>query len=81
MTFFFNFMARGLYVATRVIFSMGATLLQYLRDVGWKIISIGSIEPQFYAELRKRVGLTDKYFDQQHEAVGWPDLKENKQRF
>ena len=41
-----------------------------------KFISIGSIEPQFYEELRERVGLTDKDFDQQHEPAGWPDLKE-----
>ena len=40
-----------------------------------KFISIGSIE-QFYEELRERVGLTDKDFDQQHEPAGWPDLKE-----
>jgi alpha-methylacyl-CoA racemase len=40
-------------------------------------ISIGSIEPQFYAELRQRAGLADdKDFDAQMEASAWPALKE-----
>jgi alpha-methylacyl-CoA racemase len=42
-----------------------------------KFISIGSIEPQFYALLREKAGLTDdKDFDAQHDTRQWGALKE-----
>ena len=66
MTFFYNFMAQGLYKPQRES--------NMLETLDGKFISIGSIEPQFYAELRERVGLSDKDFDHQHEAANWPDL-------
>ena len=40
-------------------------------------VSIGSIEPQFYAELLKRLGLDgDEQFAAQHDRAGWPQLKD-----
>jgi alpha-methylacyl-CoA racemase len=39
-------------------------------------ISIGSIEPQFYALLRQHAGLSDADFDQQMERKAWPGLKQ-----
>lgn len=40
-------------------------------------ISIGSIEPQFYALLREKLGLSgDPDFDAQHDKGKWPALKE-----
>ena len=39
-------------------------------------ISIGSIEPQFYALLRKHAGLADADFDTQMDRKAWPALKE-----
>ena len=42
-----------------------------------KFISIGSIEPQFYAELRQVAGLADDTdFDAQMNPKQWPMLKE-----
>jgi alpha-methylacyl-CoA racemase len=42
-----------------------------------KWISIGSIEPQFYALLRDKLGLTeDRRFDAQMDKTQWPVLKE-----
>jgi alpha-methylacyl-CoA racemase len=41
-----------------------------------KYVSIGSIEPQFYAELRRLMGLDEPEWDAQHDASGWPALKE-----
>lgn len=38
-------------------------------------ISIGSIEPQFYALLREKAGLTDPAFDAQMDKAAWPALK------
>ncbi len=41
-----------------------------------EFVSIGSIEPQFYAELLRLTGLTgDEQFAQQHDAAAWPELK------
>ena len=41
-----------------------------------KYISIGAIEPQFYALLREKCGLTDSLFDRQWDQAQWPQLKE-----
>ena len=41
-----------------------------------QFVSIGSIEPQFYALLRKLANLTDADYDAQMEAKGWPALKD-----
>ncbi len=44
------------------------------KDGQW--VSIGSIEPQFYALLREKLGLSeDKRFDAQLDPAGWRDLK------
>src|ERR1700690_1313705 len=41
-----------------------------------KFISIGSIEPQFYAQLRQLAGLSDAGFDAQMDRKAWPGLKQ-----
>lgn len=41
-----------------------------------EFISLGSIEPQFYAELRRLAGLDDALFDGQMRAKDWPAMKE-----
>lgn len=41
-----------------------------------KFVSIGSIEPQFYALLIEKAGLDPEQFKQQHNAKKWPELKE-----
>ncbi|HWA89433.1 MAG TPA: CaiB/BaiF CoA-transferase family protein [Rhizomicrobium sp.] len=41
-----------------------------------KHIAIGAIEPQFYAELLKRLGIADPAFDAQMDRSAWPTLKE-----
>lgn len=40
-----------------------------------KFISIGSIEPQFYAELLKSCDITDPAFAAQMDPLAWPELK------
>jgi alpha-methylacyl-CoA racemase len=40
-----------------------------------KFISIGAIEPQFYAQLREICGLTDPLFDAQMDKSKWPAQK------
>ncbi len=42
-----------------------------------KHVSVGAIEPQFYAELRQKCGIADDpLFDAQLDPSRWPDLKE-----
>ena len=41
-----------------------------------KYVSIGSVEPQFYAELRRIAGLEDAAFDAQNDPQKWPELKD-----
>ncbi len=43
-------------------------------------ISIGSIEPQFYALLRKHADLSDPAFDAQMDPKTWPALKQKLDR-
>jgi alpha-methylacyl-CoA racemase len=40
-----------------------------------EFISLGSIEPQFYAELRRLAGLDDALYDGQMNAGDWPAMK------
>jgi alpha-methylacyl-CoA racemase len=39
-------------------------------------IALGSIEPQFYAELRRLAGLDDTLYDGQMDAQNWPAMKQ-----
>ena len=41
-----------------------------------KWISLGPIEPQFYALLREKAGLDDPAFEAQFDQAAWPDLKQ-----
>jgi alpha-methylacyl-CoA racemase len=40
-----------------------------------KFVAIGAIEPQFYRELRNRLGIDDPGFDAQLDETAWPALK------
>ncbi len=47
-----------------------------------KFVSIGSIEPQFYALLREKMNIDEKEFDNQMDKNSWPNLRINlEQRF
>ena len=39
-------------------------------------VSIGSLEPQFYAELKRLAELDDETFGDQHNTANWPVMKE-----
>lgn len=55
----------------------GAHFYDTYQTADGKWISIGSIEPQFYTELRQRTGLdSDPDFDAQMNPAMWPALKE-----
>ncbi|OZA91852.1 MAG: carnitine dehydratase, partial [Erythrobacter sp. 34-65-8] len=55
----------------------GAHFYDTYETADGKFVSIGSIEPQFYAELRRLAGLEDDTaFDAQHDRSQWGALKD-----
>ncbi|HEY8604236.1 CaiB/BaiF CoA-transferase family protein [Tsuneonella suprasediminis] len=55
----------------------GAHFYDTYETADGKFVSIGSIEPQFYAELRRVAGLADDAdFDAQHDRAKWGVLKD-----
>lgn len=55
----------------------GAHFYDTYETADGKFISLGSIEPQFYAELRRLAGLEDDaQFDAQHDRRQWGEMKD-----
>jgi alpha-methylacyl-CoA racemase len=54
----------------------GAHFYNVYETADGKYVSIGSIEPQFYAELLRLTGLEGEELPWQHDRVQWPALKE-----
>jgi alpha-methylacyl-CoA racemase len=79
MSMIWGFRANGIWQDERGVnmLDTGAHFYDTYETADGKFISIGSIEPQFYAELRRLAGLTeDKDFDAQMLMPEWPRLKE-----
>jgi alpha-methylacyl-CoA racemase len=79
MSMIWGFRANGIWRDERGVnmLDTGAHFYDTYETADGKFISIGSIEPQFYAELRRLAGLTeDKDFDAQMLMPEWPRLKE-----
>ena len=53
----------------------GAHFYEVYRCADGKYVSVGAMEPQFYALLRQRCGLDDPAFDAQWDKMQWPELK------
>ncbi|MEZ5709420.1 MAG: CaiB/BaiF CoA-transferase family protein [Blastomonas sp.] len=74
----YTFMANGRWSDVRGtnFLDTGAHFYDTYETADGKYISIGSIEPQFYALLREKAGLTtDSDFDAQMDPAAWPALK------
>jgi alpha-methylacyl-CoA racemase len=54
----------------------GAHFYDVYETADGRYVSIGSIEPQFYAELRRVLSLTGPEWDRQDDQAAWPRLKE-----
>jgi len=54
----------------------GAHFYDVYETADGKFVSIGSIEPQFYAELRRLAGLDSDDWNGQMDKAAWPGLKE-----
>jgi alpha-methylacyl-CoA racemase len=78
-TMVWGFLAAGAWQDARGVnmLDTGAHFYNTYETSDGKWISIGSIEPQFYALLRTKLGLEgDKAFDMPMNPAGWPALKE-----
>ncbi|WP_416907940.1 MAG: CaiB/BaiF CoA transferase family protein [Polymorphobacter sp.] len=78
MSMIWGFRANGIWRDERGVnlLDTGAHMYDSYETADGKFISIGSLEPQFYAELRARAGLADDPdFDAQMDQRQWPALK------
>jgi len=80
MTMFWAFRAMGAFdenARGTNLLDTGAHFYDVYRCSDGEYISVGSIEPQFYAELLRLTGLTDdEQFAHQMDPTGWQALKE-----
>jgi alpha-methylacyl-CoA racemase len=79
MWMFYSFQAFGMWDATQRESNMldgGAHFYDTYECSDGQYISLGSIEPQFYALLKKLAGLSDEEFGDQNNQTRWPDMKE-----
>jgi alpha-methylacyl-CoA racemase len=78
MTMFHSFRAMGILDPERGtnMLDSGAHFYDVYETADGKFVSIGSIEPQFYAELLAKTGLDAEELPWQHDKSHWPALKE-----
>jgi alpha-methylacyl-CoA racemase len=78
MSMFYGFKAMGMWVDEKGqnLLDGGAHFYDAYETADGKWVSIGSIEPQFYALLLEKAGLTDPDFQAQMDRAKWPALKE-----
>jgi alpha-methylacyl-CoA racemase len=77
MAMFYGFKAAGAWKDERRsnLLDGGAHFYDTYQCSDGKWISIGSIEPQFYALLLEKTGITDPEFQNQMDRSAWPSLK------
>ncbi|HEY3030871.1 MAG TPA: CaiB/BaiF CoA-transferase family protein [Bradyrhizobium sp.] len=78
MSMFFDMAAAGRWTERREsnFLDGGAHFYGVYECACGNFISIGSIEPQFYALLRQHAGLSDAEFDAQMDRKAWPSLRQ-----
>jgi len=77
MAMFYGFKGAGMWKDERQknLLDGGAHFYDTYQCADGKWISIGSIEPQFYALLLEKTGITDPEFANQMDRSAWPSLK------
>jgi alpha-methylacyl-CoA racemase len=77
MAMFYGFKGAGIWQEKRRsnLLDGGAHFYDTYQCADGKWISIGSIEPQFYALLLEKTGITDPEFANQMDRSAWPSLK------
>ena len=77
MTAFFGMARSGFWSEERGtnMLDTGAHFYNVYETADGRYISLGPIEPQFYAELRERLGLHGPEWDHQTDRSRWPEMK------
>jgi alpha-methylacyl-CoA racemase len=77
MSMFYGFKASGAWTEGRRsnLLDGGAHFYDTYKCSDGRWVSIGSIEPQFYALLLEKTGISDPAFKSQMDRSAWPDLK------
>ena len=78
MAMFYGFKAAGMWKEERRqnLLDGGAHFYDTYQCSDGKWVSIGSIEPQFYALLLEKTGISDPDFARQMDRSAWPQLRE-----
>jgi alpha-methylacyl-CoA racemase len=78
MAMFYGFKAAGMWKEQRRsnLLDGGAHFYDTYQCSDGKWVSIGSIEPQFYALLLEKTGINDPDFQKQHDRSAWPELRQ-----
>src|SRR5258708_36442920 len=58
------------------VLDTGAPFYDTYECADGKFIALGSLEPQFYAELLEKTGLASEGLPEQMDRSGWPKLRE-----
>jgi alpha-methylacyl-CoA racemase len=69
-------LARGLWSEQRGcnLLDGGAPFYRTYRTADGKFISVGALEPEFFAELVRRAGLPERQIEIQNDTDQWPDM-------
>lgn len=75
---FYGLMAMGMWTTERHSNRLdgGAPFYGSYECADGKYISIGSLEPQFYALLLEKAGIDDPQFESQYARENWPEMRE-----
>jgi alpha-methylacyl-CoA racemase len=78
MTFFWGLKAMGIWTDQRGenLLDTGTHFYNVYETADGKYVSIGSIEPKFYAELLRLTGLEENDLPQQMDRAKWPEMRE-----
>ncbi|MFI0444310.1 CaiB/BaiF CoA transferase family protein [Actinomadura sp. 6N118] len=77
-TFIHAFLAGGMWQDERGVnmLDTGAPWYDVYETADGKHMAVGAIEPQFYAEFVRLIGLQNEDLPAQHDRDGWPELRE-----
>lgn len=78
MSMMYGFMASGAWKDERRsnLLDGSAPFYDTYETSDGKWVALGSIEPQFYALLREKAGLSEEIWDHQMDQSKWPEMKE-----
>ena len=77
MSIFYGMTASGAWKAQRAsnLLDGGAPFYDTYETADGRYVSIGALEPKFFAEMAERIGLDARFIKGQHERKLWPEMR------